>query len=195
MQPRTLATVFVLSSLALLASCGSTKPSRFYVLSRVPGEADLMQLEGGPKVRLGPVELPRYLSRPEIVTREGQNRITLADYDRWAADLQELFSGTLAINLAIMLPSEHVVRFPWEEIVGVDHHLTVAVGQFDVEDGKAILAARWGIADALRAPTAMHLSYHVEPVVGDDYEAIVAALSKTLADLSREIADAVLEAE
>ena len=90
MQPRRLSTVLTLACLALLASCGSTKPSRFYVLSRVAGSADLTGLEGGPEVRIGPIELPKYLSRPEIVTRNGKNRIVAAEYDRWAADLKEL---------------------------------------------------------------------------------------------------------
>jgi uncharacterized lipoprotein YmbA len=191
MQSRHLSPVFLLACLALLASCGSTDPSRFYVLSRAETTSDLMQLEGGPQVRLGPIELPDYLSRPEIVSRRGQHRVVLAEYDRWATDLEELFAQTLQANLIIMLPSEHVVRFAWEPLVSADHFITVSVGRFEVMDGTAVLTARWGMADDIGEATAMHLSQYTEPVQGDDYVAIVAALSKTLAALSREIADAV----
>ena len=195
MKPRHLFLVLCLAGTALLASCGSTKNSRFYVLTPHPlsspetGEA-LRNLEGGPEVRLGAVELPRYLSGPEIVTRDG-NRIDKAEYDRWASNLQDQFNRALAINLAILIPSEHIIRFAWEYVVAADHFVTVSVVRFDVEDGQARLAARWGIADGVGEPTTMHLAMHTSPVEGEGYGAIVRALSQTLVDLSRDIADEV----
>ena len=38
-------------------------------------------------VGVGPVTLPPYLDRPQLVTRAGSNRAVLADFDSWVEPL------------------------------------------------------------------------------------------------------------
>ena len=98
--------------LVMLAGCGITKPSRFYILTPVeePGAAD--HAIQGPAVGIGPLRFPDYLDRPEIVHRSGDNQVHYAVSDRWAEPLKATFSRTLAENLSVLLPTDHILRPP-----------------------------------------------------------------------------------
>ena len=65
-------------------------------------------------VHLAVVELPAYLSGPEIVTRSGESQVLRADFERWAEPLESAFARVLAWDLARLVPSERVFRAPWE---------------------------------------------------------------------------------
>ena len=62
-------------------------------------------------IGLGPVKLPAYLARPEIVTRSSPNLLDLSDKDRWAEPLDKNFVNVLGQNLTTLLGA-HVVTFP-----------------------------------------------------------------------------------
>jgi uncharacterized lipoprotein YmbA len=49
-----------------------------------------------PVLGVGPVRLPAYLDRREIVTRAGPARLEVASVDHWAAPLDVLFTSVLA---------------------------------------------------------------------------------------------------
>ena len=90
----------------LFAGCAATTPTRFYTLSSLvaaPGEAS----QGLPHLAIGvgPVTLPEYLNRPQIVTRVGSNRIALADFESWAEPLDGLFARILTENS--VAPARH----------------------------------------------------------------------------------------
>ena len=44
-------------------------------------------------INIAPVELPDYLNRLQIVTRDGRNELKLAEFDRWAGSLAENIGG------------------------------------------------------------------------------------------------------
>ena len=181
-----------LIALALLSlACNSTPPSRFYLLNPIPGEA----AEQPPQlaVRLSTVELPRYLSSPQIAVRDG-HRIRYADYDRWAEPLEDNVARVLAKNLATLAPEARISRHPWEWPGEVRYHVTVSVQRFDVEAGEALLDARWTVYRAgAQQPEAAHRSRITRPLEGEGYGAVAAAMSECLADLSSEIAARVRE--
>jgi uncharacterized protein len=130
----------------LLAGCTATTPTRFYTLSSLlaaPGEAtkapphDLA-------VGVGPVTLPEYLNRPQIVTRAGRNRVVLADFDSWIEPLDGLFTRTLTENLSLLLGTDDVLPLPLRRAIRLDYDVEVNVTRFDVDSsGNAVLDARW----------------------------------------------------
>ncbi|MFW6242141.1 MAG: PqiC family protein, partial [Thermodesulfobacteriota bacterium] len=73
----------LLAALFLLpVACGRSLPTRFYLLTPQktgPGAAPT----AGPSVGVGPVELPDYLDRPQILTRAGEHEIHFAEFDQW----------------------------------------------------------------------------------------------------------------
>jgi uncharacterized lipoprotein YmbA len=176
-----------------LTSC-SSPPTRFYVLSHLPSSAQpSTAAEQGLAIGVGPVQLPDYLDRPQIVTRSSDNELKLANFAQWAESLQDNFAQVLADNLAILLPTRQVPVFPWSRTTPIDYQVKVKVIRFDrTAGGESVLNARWSIisGDGSRALIVRESSYSVLPE-GDDHAATVAAMNQTLALFSRDIAAAL----
>lgn len=178
----------------LPAGCSSA-PTRFYVLTPIAISAGQPSAGSGQglSVGVGPVELPDYLDRPQIVTRLDQNQFKLADFDSWSEPLKDNFTQVLAENLSVLLSTERVFVYPWRRENRVNYQVIVKVIRFDrAVDGDSVLTARWRILgadnrDELRVQTATYTA----PAAGPDYPATVAAMNQTLTALSRDIAGAL----
>lgn len=173
--------------LTLLAGCGVTRPARYYILT--PVEAGGTQTVTGPALGIGPVTLPAYLDRQEIAHRSGDNQLQFADGDRWAEPLKTAFSRTLAENLSVMLPTDRIDLYPWGRTTRIDYQITVDVTRFDVDaSGMVVLVAAWNIISrGDPAAASRHRRIYTEAVADMTYPAIVAAQSRSLAQLSRDI--------
>jgi hypothetical protein len=185
----------VLAAGLLLAGCAQVQPTRFYTLSSVlaaPGEVTSTPTQEL-AIAVGQVVLPEYLNRPQLVTRDGSNRVALSDFDNWVEPLQGLFARTLAENLSILLGTDNVLTLPQRRAVRFDYQIEVDVARFDVDaSGNAVLDARWWVLGA-RGETVLHNARTtlVEPVPTGERTAAVGALSRALGALSREIADVI----
>ncbi len=179
----------------LLAACTPTEPTLFYTLSSViaaPGEASQAP-SGDLAVGVGPVILPEYLNRPQIVTRAGRNQIELADFESWAEPLDGLFARTLTENLSLLLGTDDVLPLPLRREVRLDYTVEVDVARFDADsNGNAVLDARWQIyQDDGEELVRNARSTIVEPIAADDPAAVLEGLSAALGTMSREIATAI----
>jgi uncharacterized lipoprotein YmbA len=190
--------VFLALSMVLLISggCASTKPSRFYALSPVATSRAQIEAETaghGVAIGVGPIKLPEHLDRPQVVTRTSSNQLQLAEFDRWAGSLQDDFSRILAENLSILLSTDRISLYPWRRSVPIDYQVVVDVTRFDGElGGNALLIARWSVFRGRdKTVLFMERSRISESSRAQGYEAIVAAQSRALGQLSREIADAI----
>jgi uncharacterized protein len=107
---RRLALVTLVASLLGLGACAST-PSRFYVLNTLPASETVpaTAAERGPVIGVGPITLPKYLDRPQIVTRASRNQLALGEFDRWAEPLQDNVLRVLAQNLMLLIPTDHIL--------------------------------------------------------------------------------------
>ncbi len=195
---------FLLSSLLalmLLAGCAtSSPPVNFYTLHGLEDSERLsgdMAITRDLTVGLGPVELPEMLDRPQIITRAGNHRLQFAEFDRWAGSLRNDFSRILAENLSVLLSTEDIVVFPWGGGTDIDYQVIVHVGNFDaVLEQNARLSARWKLRKGDQDEVLEgKRSVFTEPIRGQDYEMVVAALNRTLEALSREIATAIQAVE
>ena len=180
-------------NLALLTACGTTQPSKFYLLSPAPSGAAAALAGNEPVIGVGPVEMPKYLDRPQIVQRIGSNELKLAETHRWAEPLRNNFTQVLAENLSLMIPTRQTTLFPWTRSTRIDYQVQVIVNRFDADaNGNAVLSASWKV---LRKDPdevlAMEKSTYTEAASGTDYDAIVTAQSRALAALSLEIAKVI----
>jgi len=88
-----------------LAGCGSLfpkpspNPSRIFVLFSPLQAAERQDLDRPGQISLGvgPVRLPGYLDRREIVMRATQSRFDLSENDRWAEPLETNFTRARGI--------------------------------------------------------------------------------------------------
>ena len=175
---------------------GTQQPTQNYVLNSLYSEeietravADLDAIG----ILVGPIRLALYLDRVDIVIRDSQNQIRLAEFSQWAGLLQENFIRVLAENLSALLATDRVGIFPGTRAMLFDFNVTANVTRFDGMPGeKADLRARWVILDKSRKETLFEThSVLSKPPKDDSMEALIAAESRTLADLSLEIAEAI----
>ena len=193
--------VIFFAILSVLQGCtifggGTAPPTQNYVLNSLYSDetqpkavADLIDIG----ILVGPVRVALYLDRSDIVIRDSQNQIRLAEFSQWAGPLQENFSRVLAENLSVLLTTDRVGIFPGTRAMSFDFNVTVDVTRFDGMPGKkADLRARWTILDKDRKDTLFeNHSVLSQPTENGSLEALIAAESRTLADLSREIAEAI----
>lgn len=177
---------------------GTQEATKYYVLSSLQGDSDSVQpLAQFPHIGIGvgPVRMPMYLDRSDIVTRGSQNKVEIADFSQWAGPLPENFSRVLAENLSMLLATDKVGIFPFVRRDAIDYNVTVYVTRFDGFPGdKAHLRARWSILDNTRKKAFYQThTVVVHPTVNDSIEALVAAKSQTVGDFSREIATALID--
>ena len=176
----------------LVAGCAGSPPVNLYTLSAVGlPSTDIRVPPSTPAVvAVGPVILPDYIDRPQIVTRKSAYQLELAAYDHWAAPLYDMLPRVLVEDLALRLPSDRVVAFPQIGDASFDYRVAIDVSRFDVDaTGAATLAARWQLY-ARSAPRALLVADDTlqRQIEGRGYDAYAASLSAVLADLGDRIA-------
>ncbi len=189
-------TPMVLACALILGGCAATKPSRFYLLTPLPqsGKGILTATAAqGLAIGIGPIELPSYLNRPQIVTRASQNELQLAEFNHWAEPLEETVTRVLAENLSVLLSTDDVAVFPWKQAIKVDYQATVEVMEFDIKsNGESSLVTRWRIfTDNGRTVLMTKRSSFSQNSTNQDFREMASAMSRNLADLSEEIAQAI----
>jgi uncharacterized lipoprotein YmbA len=182
-----------------LTGCASLSaqpdPSRFFTLTPLvkTGEGGVQVNPGHPPISLGigPVTLPGYLDREQLVTRISQNRFAVAENDRWAEPLADNFTRVLVLNLSSFLGTDSVVRYPWQRAQRPTYQVEVEVLRFEADAAyQAQLSARWTLREtASRQVLEVKESRLTRPPKHASTEESVAALSEALAELSREIAE------
>ena len=179
-----------------VAGCTGSAPPRFYTLNSLDTAAandKSVSRERAITVSIGPVVIPDYLDRPQIVTRTGRNELTLAEFDRWPGSLKQDISRVLLDNLSTLLYEKQVSVIPWKKAIPSEGRVTVDINVFDIYlSDHVILKANWIIfdRDGKKIVTMKESSYR-ESVSGKSYDSAVAAMSKSLISLSRDIAEAI----
>jgi uncharacterized lipoprotein YmbA len=175
----------------LVAGCAGSPPTNLYTLSPVDAPAaEIRPRSASAVVAIGPVTLPDYIDRPQIVTRRSAYQLELAAYDQWAAPLYDMLPRVLVDDVASRLPSDRVVAFPQVGDASFDYRIAVDVGRFDVDEtGEATLTARWQLY-ARSSPRALIVAEETlrRRIDGRGYDAYAASLSAVLADLGDRIA-------
>jgi uncharacterized protein len=144
---------------------------------------------------LGPVVIPDYLDRPQLVTRVGPNEIRLARVARWAEPLREGVARTLQLDLLTASGARHVALYPWPSTEHLDFAVAVYLLRFEPQEHDQVeLLARWRVRDLRRGSVLpLRESRFTERIDATGDSAAVAALSRALGALGREIAAAVRE--
>jgi uncharacterized lipoprotein YmbA len=175
-----------------LSGCASTAPTRFYLLTPILDTGRPLAAARPLVIGVGPVTLPPYLDRPQIVTRASNARLDVAEFDQWAAPLQDSVARVVAENLSLLIPTDYVAQHPWPRATSVDYQVTITVDRFDgTTGGEVVLLGYWSLWDANGNELARKKVHFRVPTAGPEYEALVGAMSRTLADLSQDIATTV----
>ena len=190
-----LTTVALISLWIMLGGCGRSPASRFYVLSPLPESEKDMQVKtdkGCYAIGIGPITLPDYTDRSEIVTRISPNKLSLGEFDRWAEPLVDGFPRILMENLSSLLCADPITLYPPTGPISIDYRVEVEVIRFDGTLGEsASLIARWTLFNEKKMRILLTRRSNLSSsATAGDYEAQVSAQSQNIAALSREIAEA-----
>ncbi len=183
-------------SLCVASGCGSSKPARYYVLSSIDRPAAKAVGSGvGRTIGVGPVRLPSYLDRQQIVSRTSDNSVKLAQLDRWAEPLKDSVPRIITANLAALLPNDRVVLYPWRGVEVPDCKVSIDILRFDgVVSGEATLDAEWSLSCGAKNRTGRRTPTRIVlPVDGASYDALARTQSRLLRALSEAIAKDIKE--
>jgi uncharacterized lipoprotein YmbA len=184
MKP-TLRFLFCLCAIGLIAACGSKE--QYYRLNA--SAAASSGGSSGLSVGVGPVSLPSYIDRPELVFASGPNEFQVPSDALWLGSLQENISRALAADLGQILHSRNV-RGALERGFNPRYRVALEIRQFHGISGReAILDLSWKIESGASGQTvSRHSRVFQQPIAGDGYAALAEAESRLLEQCARAIA-------
>jgi uncharacterized lipoprotein YmbA len=203
----------VLLGCAGLIGCGTSPPTRFYILNEIAPTAAATATSNAatnastsasttavtpsnvspttPPVQLVPVAIAPELDRPELVTRSGPNRVHVADFERWAAPLADQIRRVLSDDLAARLAPGLIVSA--DEPAGSEPRrtLSVAIDEFYGDESCAVsLRAGWSLSRPNAA--SLHGTEQLQiPGSAPCGEQLPAAMSRALAALADRLASVI----
>ncbi len=163
-----------LSITSLLGACGSGAPIRYYTLVR-PLDAGSPR-QGLSGVELVSVQVPAQADHPQLVVRQGAERVELVETQQWIAPLPEEIRAGLEARLDVRVP-------PSAERLRLDLQVT----RFEsVLDRYALIEAHWQLH--LKNGTPLTCSSRSVQNVAPGFDALVAGHQRALDQIADEIA-------
>ena len=184
----------------ILTGCASSPSSKFYQLTpgqnktSVTGDVSSDQRQ---VIAIGPVRIPDYLDRPQIVTRSGKNELKLSEFERWAGSFESDVHRVLVEDISSLTSADlfSVVRWtPYlESQIPDSYRVEVIVDRFEGTLGDSVLLkAHWAVFSKDRRLFLKNESLISEQMNGSSYDALVSAMSIALERLSRDISGAIM---
>jgi uncharacterized lipoprotein YmbA len=176
-------------------SClGSSPNVSLYTMSAVP-DSPTTGASDGLAIGVGPIRVPRYLDRPEWVTRAGgsASQLEVDDFRHWAGGFSSNVLSVLGENLGAKLATQRVVVYPVPAAFPLDYRVAVDFQAFEATGREAVeLRASWVIrAGSGEAGPWTGQSAIRRPIAGGGSDALVAAHNEALAQLADAIASQI----
>ncbi|MGF6776234.1 PqiC family protein [Paraburkholderia sp. GAS334] len=172
-----------------LAGCASSPKADFYTLSQ-QASGDSGRPVAPLTVLVGQVSIPELVDRPQIVTRAGENHVTIDEFARWADPLKSQIPRVVAADLSQLLNSPRVSVTPMSG--DPTWRVRLDVQRFDADIGEAATVdVLWSVLPPGKASPITGRTTVREPATGAGYDPLVSAWSRGLATVSRDIASAI----
>lgn len=181
---------------AMMISCAS-KPSNFYVLRSVSDSDNTWPEKGdfrGPSLLVGPISLPDYLDRNQMVSIKGENELVVDEFNRWGESLEDNFYRVLTENLSLLMQTPEIYAFNKHGGGSFDFQIIINVTRFESSvEGNTRLTAFWEVADKTRGSTVVRQKSELLAAESATNTAgRVKAQNELLNQLSSEIAKVVM---
>ena len=181
--------VAALIALAAASGCSTTAPARFYSLDST---ATLDTAAPIPvAVIVGPVSIPAADDQPQFVLQVAPNRVEVDEFDRWVAPLNDGIARAVAGDLTVLLGTPDVATAPMANF-NPQFYVTIDVQRFESTRGDStMLDAVWVVREGVGGASRTGRTIARETVAGDGCEALAAAHSRAIAQMSGDIAAAI----
>ena len=140
MSTKFLPCAYLLALIMLLAGCSTSPPNNYYLLS---AHTFATPTGATPAVGVGPIRIPEYLNRQNIVYTRVENALQVASIDLWAEPLGDGMQRVLVLNLTGLLNTQNVSSFPWHPERAPEFGIEVNVLQLEANEQQALLTAEW----------------------------------------------------
>ena len=176
-------------------SIPNSSTPRFYSLSAV-NETQVSKKINLPSdviIGVGPVKIPEYLDRPQIVTKNKEKMVQFAQFDRWGESLDLGLARLIREDLTVMLPGAKLTLYPWNPSIAVNYQVVAEVVQLDNELDKDMhFVVQWTVIDVQNSKTVIiKRSEFRQPIIPQNYSGLAKTLSTACASLSGQIAQAL----
>jgi uncharacterized lipoprotein YmbA len=186
--------VFVISVL-LLNGCVSVSNSpnpRLYSLY-VPAAANperKINLSGNVIVGIGPVRIPEYINRPQIMISNKDKTIAYDEFNRWAESLDFAIERLINEDLAFITSGASFQMFPWDFAVAVKYQVIVDVIQLENNSNQDLsFVAQWSIVDLEKKHAVFTKRSELrQDITPHNYLGLSEAISVAVMSLSTEVA-------
>ncbi|MCK9574211.1 MAG: PqiC family protein [Candidatus Omnitrophica bacterium] len=141
-------------------------------------------------IGIGPVRIPEYLNRPQIVTNNKDKTIVFDEFNRWAESLDFAFARLINKDLTLMLKGASFQMFPWDLAVAVKYQVIADVIQLENNLNKdLVFITQWSIIDLEKKHAVFtKRSEFRQDIYPHNYYGLTEALSEVIMSLSAEIA-------
>ena len=169
---------------------------RFYMLSFIDKTQVSKKINISPVVLIGvgPVKIPEYLDRPQMVTKDKEGILKFDEFDRWGESLDLGLARLIREDLTVILPGSKLTLYPWNPSIAVKYQVIVEVVQLDSElDKEMFLVVQWTIIDVQNSKVVIikRSEFH-QPINPQNYAGLAQTLSTACASLSSQIAQALV---
>jgi uncharacterized lipoprotein YmbA len=169
------------------SALGGTHFYSLVALAPIKSTTNKSQLHIG----VGPVEIPRLLNRPQIISRKDNTEIFMAEKHQWGGSYKEELIQALTDNLSNLLNTDNIEQYPWKFSFKPAYSVRVNIERFDGQLGKSVtLKARWRLYKNNQEIKVKRSSITLA-IKDNSYSAYVKAQSQALAQLSESIASKI----
>ena len=166
---------------------------KFYTLHLTVSQDKVEKKDITPQViiGIGPVEIPEYQNRPQIVTRDKDEMLTFAQFDRWGEALDSGLARLILERLAMVFPQAELQMFPCNFSIPLDYQIIINVTQLESQlDKDLFLMTQWTIIDSKTKKMLLTKRSEIhQAITPRNYFGLAQALSKAVTLLSDEIAE------
>jgi uncharacterized lipoprotein YmbA len=173
----------------VLAGCGASAPAKFYTFQSNATSDGLPPASYG--VVVAQVSVPAVVDRPQFVVQVAPNRVEIDEFNRWAAPLGETIADAVATDLGVRLGTPNVAT-AMRASFAPTYRVTIDIQRFDSIAGEAaVVEAVWAVTTVASGRTLSGRTTARERVQDDGFDALAAAHSRALTQLTHEIATAI----
>ena len=197
MNKQTILSLSLIAVTMIFSGCGSSPTAKLYILNAIDRNNIVLPAltidNHTVAVKVGPISISDTLDQPQIITRTGQNSLVADEFNRWSGDFQSDIQRIIGENISILLPTNQVMLSQEINLVPYDFQVIVNIRKFDgTLGGDITLNADWTVAGKGKDKTVIAKKLVLqESTNGADYQDYVAAQSRLLENLSREISDEI----
>lgn len=176
--------------LLLLSACiqigSDPQPLNFYILE-APLEQPRIYSSKYLNIDIHLIDFAKYIDRPQIVTSDAKNSITINEMERWGNPLSDNIVQVVRESLALAFPNSNVTISPWESAPQPVTKLQLTIDKFTGRLGHTTnISIRWKII----TPSGKEIpgNFSEQQPIGATFHDLVVGLNDSLIHFNQTIA-------